>query len=78
MPAKAKWQPALKNLGPDHPNVAAYRSNLANILSDLGDLPAALREIDQAIAIFRKALPENHPNIQTAESIRASIIKRMQ
>lgn len=65
---------ALRQFGPDHPHVAVSRSNLAAILYSLGTYDAALREIDQALEIFRKKLPPGHPYIRKAEGWREDIL----
>ena len=67
----------LRQFGPDHPTIAINRGNLAAILYHLRDFPAALREIDQALAIFRAKLPPVHPDIKSAERFRDVILQAM-
>jgi hypothetical protein len=37
--------------GADHPNMAAWHSNLGNVLADLGDLAGARIQYERALAI---------------------------
>jgi tetratricopeptide (TPR) repeat protein len=53
--------------GPDHPNTAQGLSNLANVLRDLGELPAARDLHERALAIRQARLGPDHPN--TADSL---------
>ena len=62
----------LRHFRPDHPTIAVSRVNLTAVLYHLRDFPAALHQIDQALAIFREKLPPAHPHTQTAEGWRAS------
>ncbi len=64
----------LRQLGPDHPNVAIRRGNLAAILYKLGERGAALREIDLALEILRRKLPPGHPDIRRGERWREVIL----
>jgi tetratricopeptide (TPR) repeat protein len=53
--------------GPEHPDVGIDWLKLARCSGKLGDPLLALRQIDNAIEIFDKALPPNHPTrIQAA------------
>lgn len=53
----------LRNLGPDHPNVAVHHGNLAQILVYLGDLPGALTQTRLALAAWLKGLGPDHPKV---------------
>ena len=48
--------------------MAVRRVNLAVILRALGLHQEALREIEEALRIFRQKLPEGHPEIQSESS----------
>ena len=67
--ARAAYERALKilekQLGPDHPNVAALVNNLGSVLQDLGDLAGARQAFERALKIFEKQLGEDHPNVAT-------------
>jgi tetratricopeptide (TPR) repeat protein len=52
-------------LGPNHPSVATYLSNLAELYLYQGEYMEAERLYKQALAIDEKALPPNHPNVAT-------------
>jgi hypothetical protein len=49
--------------GPNDPNVAIYRGNLAGVLQGLGDLAGARVQFEQALAIGEATLPRDHPNL---------------
>ena len=67
----------MRHFRPDHPTIAVSRVNLAAVLYHLRDFPAALHQIDQALAIFRDKLPPAHPHIKAAESWRDPILQAM-
>src|SRR5262249_33930496 len=50
-------RPSLAYAGPDHPLVAKDRVDLATSLIWLGQYEAARRELEQALAVERRALP---------------------
>jgi tetratricopeptide (TPR) repeat protein len=52
-----------KTYGDDHPEVAADRNNLASLLRQLGDLPAARVLFEQALASDRKTYGDDHPTV---------------
>jgi hypothetical protein len=53
-------------LGADHPDTADSLNNLANVLADLGELPAARDHYERALATFEARLGPDHPNTATA------------
>jgi Flp pilus assembly protein TadD len=50
-------------LGPDHEDVAKWRSNLGLVLQDLGDLEGARVQVERALAISEAALGPDHPTV---------------
>ncbi|MCD6135349.1 tetratricopeptide repeat protein, partial [Candidatus Bipolaricaulota bacterium] len=66
-----------KNFGPEHPTTAVRYSNLATVLQDLWDYKDALVLSKKSVKIFKKSLPEGHPNIKTVCEIRDGIKKQM-
>ena len=67
----------VRQLGPDHLNVAMSRGNLVAVLYSLQDYPKALAEIDLALDLFRRKLPAGHPHIGIAERWRARILEKL-
>ena len=65
---------ALRQLGPDHPNVAVYRSNLANILGDLGEHGEARKQIELALESALRQFGPDHPAIATRRNNLAHIL----
>ena len=63
----------LKNLGEDHHEVAAGRSNLATVMYALGDLPRAETLLEQALASELESLGESDIS---SETIGASNLSR--
>ena len=65
--AKAAHEQALaireRVLGPDHPDVAGSFNNLALVLDDLGDFPAAIRSHERALALRERLLGPEHPDV---------------
>src|SRR5262249_1162199 len=53
-----------KALGPEHPEMAMYMSNLARVLRDSGHANEAEALFRKAIAISEKALGRNHSDTQ--------------
>ena len=57
----------MRQFGPDHPNVAVHRSNLATILYALGEHAEARKQTELALDIFRRKLPPGHEKIRRLE-----------
>jgi tetratricopeptide (TPR) repeat protein len=53
-------------LGPEHPDVATTRSNLALVVADTGDLARARRLHEDALASRERALGPEHPNVASS------------
>ena len=51
-----------KALGEDHPSTAITYSNIAGIMSDLGDHDAALEYYKKALSVFKEKLGREHPH----------------
>jgi CHAT domain-containing protein/tetratricopeptide (TPR) repeat protein len=51
-----------RTLGPRHPQVAWTLTNLASTVAELGDRPAALRYLDEAIVIYRASGASDEPD----------------
>jgi tetratricopeptide (TPR) repeat protein len=64
--AKRALEVAGKALGPDHPDVAANRNNLAALYYAQGDYAQAGPLFKRALAISEKALGPEHPNVATS------------
>ena len=72
--ARQLFEPALAileaRLGPDHPETASNLDNLANVLRDLGDLPAARGALERAQVVFEDRLGLDHPDLaQTRKNL---------
>ena len=52
-------------LGPDHPEVAAAATNLANVLSHTGENELARPLYERALSIWEKSLGADHPKVAT-------------
>jgi tetratricopeptide (TPR) repeat protein len=65
----------LGQFGPDHPEVALRRSNLATILRRLGELHEARKEIDMALESDLRQFGPDHPNIAVRRSNLANILR---
>ena len=65
---------ALRQFGPDHPNVAVSRSNLASILGDLGDHQAAREQIELALASDLRQFGPDHPNVAIRRGVLAQVL----
>ena len=50
-------------MGPEHPDVATSRNNIANVLFEQGKYDQALAEYRRALAIGEKALGPDHPDV---------------
>jgi tetratricopeptide (TPR) repeat protein len=66
---------ALRQFGPDHPNVATYRSNLATILRALGEHGEARRQIEKALESDLRQFGPDHPNVALRRSNLAIILR---
>jgi tetratricopeptide (TPR) repeat protein len=64
-----------KELGPEHPDVAAALNNLALLLLDQGDLAGARLLLERALAIHEKALGPEHPDTATSLNSLASVLQ---
>lgn len=63
--------------GEDHPDVAATLISLAKTTADSGDLVRALRQVDEAIAIYgRGGLPQNPDYLGAALVLRGTLESR--
>ena len=59
-----------KTIGKEHPDYAIRLNNLASVYESQGKFDEALKLYEQALNIFEKTLPENHPHtIQLRESV---------
>jgi tetratricopeptide (TPR) repeat protein len=58
----------LRHLGPDHPNVAVYRSNLADSLRDLGEHAEARKQIELALESALRQFGPDHPTVAVRRS----------
>ncbi|MBM3785556.1 MAG: tetratricopeptide repeat protein, partial [Acidobacteria bacterium] len=67
----------LRQFGPDHPNVAAHRSNLATILRALGEHQAARQQIELALESALRQFGPDHPNVAVARSNLANILRAL-
>ncbi len=59
---------------PDHPHVAVYRSNLANILGSLAEHAEARKQIEQALESDLRQFGPDHPNVAGHRSNLANIL----
>jgi len=66
---------ALEVYDENHPNVASLRSNLAQILQDLGDLEGAKCETETALQIDLEVYDENHSKVAIRRTNLALILK---
>jgi len=64
----------LRNLGPDHPEVAIHRSNLAQILGDLGEHAEARKQIEVALESDLQQLGPDHRNVAVDRSTLANVL----
>lgn len=65
----------LERLGPDHPNLAACYSNLANVVWAQGDLAEARELSEKAVQLQRDHLGPDHPAVAALLSTRALMVK---
>jgi hypothetical protein len=66
-----------KNLGPDHPNVAAYLNNLAALLHATNRSAEAEPLFRQALTINEKNLGPDHPTVSGDLNNLAQLLKDM-
>ena len=76
--AKRALEVAGKALGPDHPDVAANRNNLAALYYAQGDYAQAEPLFKRSLAIWEKALGPDHPNVANALENIASLYRATQ
>jgi tetratricopeptide (TPR) repeat protein len=79
--AKAQYERALEigeaALGPNYPDMAAWRSNLGGVLQDLGDLAGARVEYERALEIGEAALGPDHPHVATWRNNLADVLRAL-
>lgn len=65
--ARASFESAIEiataGVGPDHANVGAARSWLADVLRQQGDLAGAHRELQRSYEIYLAAMGDDHPDL---------------
>jgi tetratricopeptide (TPR) repeat protein len=66
----------LRQFGPDHPEVAVSRSNLASILSPLGEHGEARRQIEMALESELRQFEPDHPNVAMSRWKLANVLYR--
>jgi tetratricopeptide (TPR) repeat protein len=59
---------ALRRFGPDQPELAVYRSNLAHILRELGEYGEARKQIELALELALRQFGPDHPNVAVHRS----------
>ena len=68
-PPWAAWGEQAR-LGADHPDAASTLANLATVLRDLGDLPAARAALTRALSVLQARFGPDHPDVaQTRTSL---------
>jgi tetratricopeptide (TPR) repeat protein len=65
-----------KNLGSDHPLIAARLSNLASLLESMNRLDEAERLVRRALAIDEKCVGSDRPNVAMRLSMLAGLLQR--
>ena len=55
-------------LGPEHPEIGASLTGLANVHHALGNVDEAIRLFERALALRQQAVGEDHPDVATALS----------
>jgi tetratricopeptide (TPR) repeat protein len=63
-------------LGPDHPDVAVFRSALADVLFDLNELPRAREELELSLANGEAMLSGNHRGLWIRHTKLANLLQR--
>ena len=63
--------------GPDHPDVATALSNLATVLSNLGDPATARPLLERALTITEAAHGPDHPDVATALGNLAAVLRNL-
>ncbi len=66
---------ARRGLSPDRPELASALFRQAQILSARGDSQHARRNADEALSIYRRAYPENHPRVLSVQRYLAELGK---
>ena len=64
----------LRQFGPDHPTVAVSRSNLSNILRDLGEHQESRKQIELALASDLRQFGPDHPTVAVRRSNLSGIL----
>ena len=60
--------------GPQHPDVASSYNNLANVLSNQGDLKQAKEYHENALAIKQQTLGLQHPDVASSYDNLANVL----
>ncbi len=68
---------AVRQLGPDHSNVAVDRSNLAVILRNLGQFAEARKQIELALESNLRQGGPDHPDVAGRRAILATILRNL-
>jgi tetratricopeptide (TPR) repeat protein len=63
-----------RELGADHPNVAANAASLAYWLIDAGAYAEAGQLLEESLAIRHKVLGENHPQVASTLTVKANLL----
>jgi tetratricopeptide (TPR) repeat protein len=64
----------IRVLGPDHPEVAASRLNLAIVLEDRGEAVTAEAEYRRAVESMERSLDADHPDLAAARHALAQLL----
>lgn len=64
-------------LGPEHPNLAAFLNNLANLYSAQSRHSEAATLLRRALRIAEKALGPEHPNVATGLTSYAAVLREL-
>ena len=65
----------MRQFGPDHPDVAVRRWNLANILRDLGEHAEARKQIELALESDLRQFGPDHPTVAIDRSNLAHLLR---
>ena len=68
----------LKQLGPDHPNVASTYNNMAFFYKARKDLPKAKEYFEKAYTIQIKKLGPNHPSTKNTKAQLDAVAKELE
>ncbi len=66
-----------RELGPEHPDVAATVSDLAYLLTGEGAYKEAEQFVDESLAIRRKVLGDENPKVGSALCVKANLLLAM-